>query len=305
MHRRRPEAIAALQAYARLLRELADAAVVTRPLSFPTTGVPPARRPLRRILRRPAALVTAFAVALAAGGVGTALAADHAVPGDALYPIDVFVEHLGDSLGFPANHAAERFDEAAVLLDRGRLTAAIATAQSGFRAAGDEPWADAGMRGLAEATRALGAGAAATSVLPEVADLVRNARDAGTAPHGAAVSAAAHSLAAAARRLARLRGADPDRARGDDRETPPTPPAADPDLGPPAGVGPPVTVPDPAASSHATAPPDVPPGLGPAGDGPPGRSSAGGRGRAGETPAGHGAPTTPPPGAGRGRGPGG
>ena len=55
---------------------------------------------------------------------GVGVAADRAVPGDLLYPLDRALERVG----FTSNLVEERLQEALILLERGELTLAIATA---------------------------------------------------------------------------------------------------------------------------------------------------------------------------------
>ncbi len=55
---------------------------------------------------------------------GVGMAADRAIPGEFLYPLDRALERVG----FTSNLVEERLQEALVLLERGELTLAIATA---------------------------------------------------------------------------------------------------------------------------------------------------------------------------------
>jgi hypothetical protein len=114
------DALRDLRAYARFL--LAE-----------EVGVPPAPRPaatpvpVRRALLRPRTIAAAAAI-LVLGNAGLAAAADGAVPGDLLYPVDRAYESIGAALGFHVGGSAERLDEAQVLLERGNVSAAIETA---------------------------------------------------------------------------------------------------------------------------------------------------------------------------------
>lgn len=71
-----------------------------------------------------------FAVAVSSGAfmlvslTGVGVAADRAVPGDLLYPLDRALERVGVT----SNLVEERLQEALILLERGELTLAIATA---------------------------------------------------------------------------------------------------------------------------------------------------------------------------------
>ena len=88
-----------------------------------------ASRAITRAHRRPSP-GRRFAVAVSSGAfmlvslTGVGMAADRAIPGDLLYPLDRALERVG----FTSNLVEERLQEALVLLERGELTLAIATA---------------------------------------------------------------------------------------------------------------------------------------------------------------------------------
>lgn len=78
---------------------------------------------------RPRRLVVALATAalLAVGNVALAAAADPAVPGDPLYPLDRAYERLASIFGLEGDTADERLDESQALLERGNALAALET----------------------------------------------------------------------------------------------------------------------------------------------------------------------------------
>jgi len=129
----------------------AEAARVARvasrdPLAVGTRRPEPSRRSFRlgpRLAGALAALLTVSSVS------GAAIAADSAVPGDALYGLDRALERVGIGDG----GLAERLQEAGVLAERGSLVAALAHAADAFAqiGAGDEA-----ARSATEALRAAG-----------------------------------------------------------------------------------------------------------------------------------------------------
>lgn len=100
--------------------------------------------------RRLVSIGTAVAMFLGAN-VGLAAAADPAVPGDALYGIDRAYEKVGHLLGIDNDGPAERFEEAAVLADRGDLAASIDLAQEAAAALGN-PGLQRAVEAIAEAS---------------------------------------------------------------------------------------------------------------------------------------------------------
>ena len=99
-------------------------------------------------MRRAVVALTSLAV-FSGANVGLALAANPSVPGDPLYGIDRAYERVETALGITASHAAERFDEAAELSNRGRFSDAFSAASEGARGLGQEN------PGLAHATEVL------------------------------------------------------------------------------------------------------------------------------------------------------
>ena len=61
------------------------------------------------------------------GNVGMAAAANGAVPGDVLYPVDLGYEYVVGLLGGDVGGAGERLEEASVLIERGQLERALDT----------------------------------------------------------------------------------------------------------------------------------------------------------------------------------
>ncbi len=102
----------------------------------PTEGGRIARRamaePLRRThwLRR-VIVVMGSVVTLVGANVGMAFAANGSIPGDPLYGLDRAYERVEIAIGLHPNLAAERFDEASKLVDRGDIAAAFETASEG------------------------------------------------------------------------------------------------------------------------------------------------------------------------------
>ena len=81
-------------------------------------------------VRRAVIALTSLAV-FSGANIGMALAANSSVPGDRLYGIDRAYERVGAALGFNINVAAERFEEATELSNRGRFSTAFSTASEG------------------------------------------------------------------------------------------------------------------------------------------------------------------------------
>lgn len=77
--------------------------------------------------RRPRRLVVALAASLLMliSNVALAAVSDQAVPGDALYGVDRAYESLADGIGLGGPHAGERIGEAAALVARGDVPAAL------------------------------------------------------------------------------------------------------------------------------------------------------------------------------------
>ncbi len=100
--------------------------------------------------RRVVSVGTAVAMFLGAN-VGLAAAADPAVPGDLLYGIDRAYEKVGHVLGIDNDGPAERFEEAAVLAERGDLNGSIELAR--------EAAAELGNPGLQRAVEAIASAA--------------------------------------------------------------------------------------------------------------------------------------------------
>ncbi len=100
---------------------------------------------------RPATALAAVLVMALLAGTGTLVAADAAVPGDALYGVDILLE---DAL-WSGDHAAERFEEASVLFTRGELSEGVGGLIAGFREVREERWAATGLLVLVEAEHAL------------------------------------------------------------------------------------------------------------------------------------------------------
>ena len=100
--------------------------------------------------RRLVSIGTAVAMFLGAN-VGLAAAANPATPGDALYGIDRAYEKVGHLLGIDNDGPAERFEEAAVLAERGDLVASIELAQEAAAALGN-PGLQRAVEAIAEAS---------------------------------------------------------------------------------------------------------------------------------------------------------
>lgn len=120
-----------LRAYAEQLIASADpfkgGRIAARALSRP---------PLRALwLRRVVVILSSIGLFVGAN-VGLAFAANSSVPGDPLYGIDRAYEKIETAIGLQPNLAAERFQEAAVLSERGELALAFDTATEGLQALG-------------------------------------------------------------------------------------------------------------------------------------------------------------------------
>jgi len=149
------------------------------------------------------AVLAAFLVVLLVGGTGAAMAADAAIPGDLLYPVDVFMEEVGAMIGLPANHVPERLDEARQLLEQGRRREAVSLLETALREEGpDEDWVMPAMIALVQATPPAGAGdpdPAVDAALGHLIETARAAHDGDLEHPGLTVSEAARELAEAAR----------------------------------------------------------------------------------------------------------
>lgn len=177
------------------------------------------RRVVGNALREPSAVLgwrrrvatIGFVVgSLLSGNVGLAAAAQPAVPGDALYPIDRAYERLAAFVGIGGDQAEERLQEAIELSRRGEIELALDTARSGLESL-DGPLEDPG---LIEAVEALNeASTVAGEQRPDfvedihahAAALVELAKGVVEAAHGddaEAVRQAAHAMREQARALA-------------------------------------------------------------------------------------------------------
>ena len=110
------------------LRSYADGLVDAAPALDPSTLRLLAGSPVPKRLHRftvPAMAAIGVAVMLLVAEVGVTVAANSAVPGDGIYGIDLLVEDALVAIGIPIDRAAERIDEAEVLLDRSELSEAI------------------------------------------------------------------------------------------------------------------------------------------------------------------------------------
>ena len=118
-------------------------------------GAPIPRRPHR--LTVPAMAAIGMAAMLLIAEVGVSIAANSAVPGDSIYGVDLLVEDALVAIGIPIDKAAERIDEAEVLLARSELREAIKTARVAYKDMGDD-YAAATVVHLVDAEMALAAG---------------------------------------------------------------------------------------------------------------------------------------------------
>jgi hypothetical protein len=105
---------------AHFARSAASIVKMTRPRATAFTTVPP-RRLSPRLGPTWRLAAVAFAVILMSGTAGIAMAADGAVPGDALYGLDRALERVGIGSG----SAEERLDEAVVMAAQGRSGEAL------------------------------------------------------------------------------------------------------------------------------------------------------------------------------------
>ena len=136
-HRTR-DPIAELRGYARALA--GDAA--RRPLpDLPETasGYPLSRAGASR--GAPTLIALAAVLVVVVGGGFGIQAANAAVPGETLYGVDLLLEDFLSVVGVDADHTAERFDESAVLLERGDVDGALNAAMAGARASRATTWA--------------------------------------------------------------------------------------------------------------------------------------------------------------------
>lgn len=181
---------------------LVDAAPALDPSSLHLLAGQPVPKRLHR-LTVPAMAAIGAAVMLLIAEVGVTVAANSAVPGDGTYGIDLLVEDALVAIGIPIDTAAERIDEAEVLLARNELTSAIQTARLGYKDMGDAV-AGATVAHLVDAEIALTAG-----VDPETEEgirstfgaLLRTTKGAGVIEAGdaRAINSAAARVAGAAR----------------------------------------------------------------------------------------------------------
>lgn len=100
-----------------------------------------ARRALARAQATPAspprwAVVVAGASFVTVVSTGLGLAADGAVPGDALYRVDRGFELIADSVGGDRDRSVERLEEVIALADRGDVDGASSTALEALRSIG-------------------------------------------------------------------------------------------------------------------------------------------------------------------------
>jgi hypothetical protein len=164
-------------------------------------GAPIPRRPHR--LTVPAMAAIGMAAMLLIAEVGVSVAANSAVPGDGIYGIDLLVEDALVAIGIPIDKAAERIDEAEVLLERNELTSAIQTARLGYKEMGGAV-AGATVVHLVDAEVALAAGvdpATEAGVRTTFGALLQTTRSAGAIEAGEAraINSAASEVAKAAR----------------------------------------------------------------------------------------------------------
>jgi hypothetical protein len=120
-----------LRAYGDALTEAASTTeggrIAARSLSESPAGAP--------WFRRVAVVLGSMAI-FAGANVGLALAANSSAPGDALYGIDRAYEKIETAIGLHPNLAAERFQEAAKLSERGDLATAFQTASEAMEELG-------------------------------------------------------------------------------------------------------------------------------------------------------------------------
>lgn len=116
-----------LRAYGEAFVEAAD----------PTEGGRLAARVLVEPTRAPwfrrVAVVLGSVAIFAGANVGLAFAANPSVPGDPLYGVDLAYERVAQAIGLHPNVAAERFQEAAVLSNRGQFAEAFQTASEAMQ----------------------------------------------------------------------------------------------------------------------------------------------------------------------------
>lgn len=167
--------------------------------------------PVRRAFRGPRIGVLAAAATLfVLANTGLALAANPSVPGDLLYPVDRFYERVVGAVGGPGSPALERLEEAAVLVDRGEVSSALATAAEAMEQAGDAPDLEVAREALLRAASETEAGAgpgleAAEEVRQGAAQLLVLAREVVDAARAGELPApAARAFAEEALRLAEV-----------------------------------------------------------------------------------------------------
>jgi hypothetical protein len=181
---------------------LVDAAPPLDPSSLRLLPGSPVPKRLHR-LTVPAMAAIGIAAILFIAEVGVTVAANSAVPGDDMYGIDLLVEDALLAIGIPIDTAAERIDEAEVLLARSELGEAIKTARVAYKEMGDDI-AAATVVHLVDAEIALAAGvdpATENSIRTSFGALLQTTRDTGGAEAGdvRAINSAASKVASAAR----------------------------------------------------------------------------------------------------------
>lgn len=181
---------------------LVDAAPALNPSSLHLLAGSPVPKRLHR-LTVPAMAAIGVAAMLLFAEVGVSVAANSAVPGDGIYGIDLLVEDALVAIGIPLDTAAERIDEAEVLLTRKELTRAIQTARVGYNDMGDDV-AGATVAHLVDAEIALAAGVDAATeegIRTTFGALLQTTKDTGAIEAGdaRAINSAASRVASAAR----------------------------------------------------------------------------------------------------------
>jgi len=188
------------------LRSYANGLVAAAPTLDPSTlhllaGSPVPKRPHRFTV--PAMAAIGAVVMLLVAEVGVTVAANSAVPGDGIYGIDLLVEDALVAIGIPIDTAAERIDEAEVLLARNELASAIQTARVAYKDMGDEVAATT-VAHLVDAEVALAGGvdpATEQGIRTTFGALLRTTKNTGAIEAGEAraINSAASEVASAAR----------------------------------------------------------------------------------------------------------
>jgi hypothetical protein len=153
----------------------------------------------------PAMALMGVAAMLFVAQVGVAVVANSAVPGDQFYGLDLLVESALTNVGVPIDVAAERIDEAEVLLERDELNEAVRTARVAYRDL-PPPVIGATIGHLVQAESLLAAGvnpATEDAVRDSLAKLLETTKDAGTIEVGDA-----RAISEAALQVARSAGLD-------------------------------------------------------------------------------------------------